>query len=316
MGLEGLFESVVFDCPCEGHFAYGLAFLWAPALLLFLPGIVLDRNLWRHPRTHVKKKASARRCFKTVFAVFDAFIPAAIAPTAWLVLSLLQQQYYTCTYFGPSLDSAKTLQTNTSDKCYFELGIRSKKLEEMHKTRSQIAGWSLMLTAVAILFTSICIHRWLAKGRHLRLPGLEYYRHVEAKEALEQFHIKAKEIAKQNATRNIQLLFQNASNKEFYVRIQEVSKDVFRTYGMFFVIPPESPSYETPVISGDNPPDFPELFAATDGGPQNPKNGHRRHTRLERMEYSMHTQSASGNNNTGTSLSKVKLSRQISIDAV
>ena len=43
MGVEELIESVVFSCPCQGHFAYAMSFLYIPALVLLLPGILLDR---------------------------------------------------------------------------------------------------------------------------------------------------------------------------------------------------------------------------------------------------------------------------------
>ena len=260
VGLQELFESVVFNCPCEGHFAYGLGFLWAPALLLFLLGIVLDKNSrGRHPRTLNKEKAktSLRRCFKTVFAVFDAFIRAAIAPTAWLVLSLLQQHYYTCTYFGPSLDSAETVQTNTSDKCYFELGIRSKNLEEMYKTRSQIAGWNLLMMAMLVLFTSVCIHRCIQKEKQLRILSLEYYRHVEAKEALEQFHARAKELARHKAKGEICDLFKRTINKDFDSRLKDVGTAVHKKYEQFFIIPSHSPTYGSPESTPEDPPQFP-----------------------------------------------------------
>ena len=316
IGLEELFESVMFNCPCEGNFAYGLAFLWAPALLLLLPGILLDKTLWRkYPRVKDKAKKDKTklfRCyFKTMFTTLDVFIRASIAPVAWLVLSFLQQQYYTCAYFGPPIDRVGTV-TNATDKCQFKLGARSKELEEHYQTRSQIAGWSLMLVAMSVLFSSICFRRCVKRGKHLRIPSLEYYRHVEAKEALEQFHTKAKELAKQSATRHIQLLFQKANNKALDEHIQEVSRNMHGKYGMFFVIPPESPTYKTPVIVVDKPPQFPELFSETDGA-QMPGND----TGTEHVKYSKQIQSTSENHNhVNEYSSKVRLSRQISFNAV
>ncbi|KAJ7355128.1 Family with sequence similarity 26, member E [Desmophyllum pertusum] len=202
IGLEELIESVVFNCPCEGHFAYGLAFLWAPALLLFLAGILVDRDLWKLSRISNKEKTQtpAYRYVKTLLATLHVFIRAGIAPVAWLVLSFLQQQYYTCAYFGPLLTSDVT-ESNTTDKCHFKLGSRSRELEESYKTYSQIVGWSLMLIAVSVLFASVCIRRCIRKAKHLTIPSLEYYRHVEAKEALAHFHATAKEIAKRTLNR-------------------------------------------------------------------------------------------------------------------
>ena len=249
----------MFNCPCEGHFTYGLAFLWAPALFIFLAGILLDQNLWkRRPRRdQEKKKTFARRYFKALIWTFDVLVRASIVPVAWLVFSFLQQQYYTCAYFGPPLESAVTMW-NKSRKCHFDVGSRTKALEESFKTRSQIAGWSLMLIAMSVLFASVCIRRCIKKGRHLQIPSFEYYRHVEAKAALEHFHAKAKELAKKEAKKEIHVLFVKAAeNKDFISCIEDVGKGIENKYGPFFEIPPESPSYTIPVNAAQDPPHSP-----------------------------------------------------------
>lgn len=258
VGLEGLFESIVFKCPCEGHFAYGLSFLWAPAVLLFLAGFLVDGNLWRHQRReHEKKKKSlARRYFKALLASLDVLMRASVSPVAWLVLSFLQQQYYTCAYFGPPLGS-DVIVFNTTHKCHFKLGSRTRALEESYKTRSQIAGWSLMLIATSVLFISVCIRRCIQKGKHLQIPSLGYYHHVEAKAALEQFHATAKEQAKEKAKKEILFLFVKSANKDFISRIQDVGRGIENKYGPYLVIPPESPSYTTPVSATRDSPQFP-----------------------------------------------------------
>lgn len=259
VGLEGFFGSIVFNCPCKGHYAYGLAFLWAPALCLFLAGILLDRNLWRRcPRRDQerKRKAFARRYFKGLIWTLDVLVRASIAPVAWLVFSFLQQQYYTCAYFGPPLGS-EVIMWNKTHKCHFDAGSRTKLLEESFKTRSQVAGWSLMLIAMSVFFTSVCIRRCIQKGRHLQIPSLEYYHHVEAKAALEHFHAKAKELAKREAKKEIHFLFVKAENKDFISCIQDVGEGIESKYGPFFQIPPESPSYTPPVSATQDLPHSP-----------------------------------------------------------
>ena len=76
-------------------------------------------------------------------------------------------------------------------------------MEESDKTRSQIAGWTLLLVFMLVLFTSVCIRRCVEKGRYLRIPSPEYYNHVEAKEALEQYHAIAKELKIERAKQGI-----------------------------------------------------------------------------------------------------------------
>ncbi|KAJ7355106.1 Calcium homeostasis modulator [Desmophyllum pertusum] len=234
----------------------------------FLAGILVDRDLWKISRIGNKEKtqAPAYLYVKTLLATLHVFIRAGIAPVAWLVLSFLQQQYYTCAYFGPLLASDVT-ESNTTDKCYFKLGSRSRELEESYKMHSQIYGWSLMLVAVSALFTSVCIRRCIRKAKHLTIPSWEYYRHVEAKEALRQFHVTAKRSPNRTLKRAIEKLYHDANNN-----IQEVAKNLVCKYGCYFVIPPESPSYETPRVAVDKPPQFPlQWFTVTDG-PQIPKN--------------------------------------------
>ena len=243
IGLEELIESVVFNCPCEGHFPYGLAFLWAPALLLFFAGILVDSDLWKLAR--IKKKnmteSPGRRYLKALLATPYIFINAGIAPMAWLVISFLQQQYFACAYFGPALVSEVAVG-NATDKCHGVLGFSSGELEESYKTQSQITGWSLMLMAVFILFTSVCIRRCLRKRKEHKMPSLEYYQYIEAETALKEFHTMAKECAKQSAKENVERSFQNAKIKRFDDRIQTVANDVVQRYGMYFMIPsPESP---------------------------------------------------------------------------
>ena len=202
IGVEELFGSLIFSCPCNGHLVYGLAFLFAPAFPLFLPGVLLQKKAWTYHRTLEANETHTRtqRYVKVVSMAFDLFLKASVAPIFWLVLSLLKQQYYTCAFFGPSLENKAF--ANTSDNC-LKLESRSKEFEENYRAHSQIIGWALLLIALLVAFIKICISRCAFEGKRLELLSLDYYRHVEAKTALETFHLKAKEIAKQNAVKTI-----------------------------------------------------------------------------------------------------------------
>ena len=248
--MEELFGSLIFSCPCDGHLVYGLAFLFAPAFLLFIPGVLLQRKLWTYQRTLDADEihTRTRHYVKVLSIAFDLFLKASIAPISWLVISLLKQQYFTCAFFGPSLENKAF--ANTSDNC-FKLESRSKELEENYRARSQITGLALLLIASLLVFIKICIYKCAFKGKRLQLLSLDYYRHVEAKEALKKFHLKAKEIAKQNAEKSIDFFFYGSSNKEVDARIEEVSKLVQKKYSTFFVIPPESPNSESPPAQVD-----------------------------------------------------------------
>ena len=244
VGLEELVGNVVFKCPCNGHLAYGLAFLWVPSLLLFLCGILVDVDLWRPV-----KKLSNKRFSRKLFKALKVFFGAALAPAAWLVLSFLKEQYYTCAFFGPPMDTDRSFPVasfNTTPNCYLELASRTRELEETYRIRSQMAGWSIMLVTMSALFILFIVNQCSTRRKKLRLPSVEYYRHIEAKEALEQFHAKAKQIAMEKAKQDIGLLFQNARLTDFLSGVKQVGAAVNRKYGAFFVIPPESPACRTP----------------------------------------------------------------------
>ena len=231
--LEELFECVIFRNPCEGHIAYGLTFLWFPTLLLFLPGILHERRLRRRKADEDSPQTPTHRYLKTLFGTLEAFIRVSIAPVAWLVLSFMQQRYYACAHFGPPLESTAAT-SNKSDKCYFTLGSRSGQLEERHETRSQFVGWWLIVIAMVILFTSICVRRCIKKGKRLRLPSVRCNRHVAAKEVSEQFHTKAKELAKQKAKEDVESFFQNTNNSDYDGCIEDASEKLHAKYGNFF----------------------------------------------------------------------------------
>ena len=235
-----------------------------------------------------RAQTPTHRYLKTLFDTLEAFIRVSIAPTAWLVLSFMQQQYYSCAYFGPPLESRTAATTNTSDKCYFTLGSRSKQLEERFKTRSQIVGWWLKVIAMVILFTSICIRRCIKKGKRLRLPSVTCYHHVAAREASEQFHTKAKELAKQKAKEDVESFFQNTNNSDYDACIEEALEKLRAKYGKFLFIPPESPWYNTVVDQSDRPAQSSEMFFdQTDGDERSPlNNGGRRESNQARTHGS------------------------------
>lgn len=87
-----------FDCPCspQRNYFYGLAAIGVPALVLFLVGIMLNKNTW-----DLVAECRLRRCRKLTSTAFFAVLAsvlgrAVVAPLTWAVLSLLQGQAYTC----------------------------------------------------------------------------------------------------------------------------------------------------------------------------------------------------------------------------
>ena len=249
IGVQEIFQQIVFNCPCKRHFEYGLAFLCGPAILLFFLGVFLDDTLCRTgPERDTEKAMTSPVChyFKSLFTIFYAMTRASIAPVVWLVLSFLQQKYYTCVYFGPPLADRISTNTNATDRCHFKLGFRSEEMEESYKTGSQIAGWSLMIIFVLVLVVSICISQCMKKGKRLKIPSPEYYRHVAAREAVEQYHAIALESAKEQARTEVKEFFEKrkrASCKDVYSDLKDVGDEVRNKYNEYLDIPPKrSPS--------------------------------------------------------------------------
>ncbi|CAH3105624.1 unnamed protein product, partial [Porites lobata] len=257
MGVQEICQQVVFNCPCKRHFEYGLAFLCGPAILLFFLGIFLNDTLCRTgPERDTEKAMTSPVChyFKSLFTIFYAMTLASVAPVAWLVLSFLQQQYYTCAYFGPPLADRISTATNATDKCHFKLGFPSKEMEETYKTNSQIAGWSLMIIFVLVLVISICISQCMKKGKRLKIPSSEYYRHVEAQEAVEQYHAIALERAKEKAKMYIENLFPKRKRLGgLYSYLKDIGDKVRKEYDLYLDIPPDS-HQSTPVDPPQNSP--------------------------------------------------------------
>ena len=241
MGVQEICQQVVFNCPCKRHFEYGLAFLCGPAILLFFLGVFLDDTLCRTgPERDTEKAMTSPVChyFKSLFTIFYAMTLASVAPVAWLVLSFLQQKYYTCAYFGPPVDRISTA-TNATDRCHFKLGFRSKEMEETYKTNSQIAGWSLMIIFVLVLVISICISQCMKKGKRLKIPSSKYYHHVEAQEAVEQYHAIALERVKEQAKMVIENFFPEMErHTDVYSYLEGVGDKVRNKYYKYLGIPP------------------------------------------------------------------------------
>ena len=255
MGVQEIFQQVVFNCPCKRHFEYGLAFLCGPAILLFFLGVFFDDTLCRTgPERNTEKAMRSPVChyFKSLFTIFYALTRASIAPVVWLVLSFLQQKYYTCAYFGPPLADRISTTTNATDRCHFKLGIRSKEMEENYKTDSQIAGWSLLIIFVLVLVICICMSQCMKKGKRLKIPSPEHYHHVEAQEAVEQYHAIALERVKEKAKMVIENFFaEMESHKDVYSYLKDIGDKVRKVYDRYLDIPPDRTPVNTPQISPD-----------------------------------------------------------------
>lgn len=87
-----------FHCPCSSgrNYLYGLAVIGAPALALFLMGIMMNRSTWSllsECRLRKCQKLSGVAAFALLRTMMDRTI---VAPLTWLIISFLRGDAYTC----------------------------------------------------------------------------------------------------------------------------------------------------------------------------------------------------------------------------
>ena len=111
LALERIFEKNVFKCPSSRFVVYGNLFMFGPAVCLFTLTILLNGSLW-DVITGCRQAHFSRawKCKRLVRHVLEAFLP----PCVWLIMALVQTQYYTCAVLGPMEEAKrkKLLQNN------------------------------------------------------------------------------------------------------------------------------------------------------------------------------------------------------------
>ena len=105
----------------------------------------------------------------------------------------------------------------------------------------------------------------MKKGKRLKIPSSEDYRHVEAQEAVEQYHAFALERVKEKAKKYIENLFEKIKSLEdVYSSLNYIGDEVRRVYDRYLDIPPDRTPVDTPQISSDLE-IIPELVTEVDG---------------------------------------------------
>ena len=92
----------------------------------------------------------------------------------------------------------------------------------------------------------------MKKGKRLKIPSPKHYHHVEAQEAVEQYHAIALERVKEKAKRYIGNLFANKESLEdLYSYLNHIGDEVRKVYDRYLDIPPDRTPVDTPQISPD-----------------------------------------------------------------
>ena len=105
----------------------------------------------------------------------------------------------------------------------------------------------------------------MKKGKRLKIPSSEDYRHVEAQEAVEQYHAFTLERVKEKAKKYIENLFEKIKSLEdLYSSLNYIGDEVRTVYDRYLDIPPDRTPVDTPQISSDLE-IIPELVTEVDG---------------------------------------------------
>lgn len=110
VGLEQIFSSVVFKCPCSsasGNMLYGFSFLLAPAFILLLLGYMVNAQTWLlvtgkcSQEKHLQHGAG--RACPCLCQLLQMTAKASVAPVTWIAVALLGGNFYECAASGTSL---------------------------------------------------------------------------------------------------------------------------------------------------------------------------------------------------------------------
>ncbi|KAF3691422.1 Calcium homeostasis modulator protein 6 Protein FAM26F [Channa argus] len=214
-GGEQIFSSTVFKCPCSNlNFLYGLVFLLVPALALLLLGYILNKKVWKLFTGLCQRKAKVcrwRKLAATGTTLFQISTTAAVAPSSWIAVALLNGNYYECAMTGTNVSTFnKHLCQDKSSHCEKELyrfpcgrgsSVPQTEREDVLlslRAQSQILGWLLITSIMLSSLLLNCVARCTSPISYLQLKFWKVYVQEES-DLMDSYTCKhAKELAERN----------------------------------------------------------------------------------------------------------------------
>ncbi|KAM5257227.1 calcium homeostasis modulator protein 5 [Ctenodactylus gundi] len=214
LGSERLFSLVAFKCPCSTeNMAYGLVFLFAPAWVLLILGLLLNSRVWKlftgccvnpgkiFPRGH------RGHCFCVLGQIV---LSSMVAPIMWLSVALLNGTFYECAISGTR--SQRLLDMLCRDKpkeCWQELHrvscgktsmlpSDSEEVKLSLQAQSQILGWCLVCSASFFSLLTTCYAHCRSKVSYLQLSFWKTYAQKEKEHLEDTFMDYAKKLSERN----------------------------------------------------------------------------------------------------------------------
>ncbi|XP_031564514.1 calcium homeostasis modulator protein 6-like [Actinia tenebrosa] len=201
-GLERIFEKDIFKCPRRKYFLYGSLFLFCPAVCLFSLTLLLNTKFWEvltgchlnrfRPRWVLRRASSI---------TVQAILPAGV----WIVVALVQTNYYVCARLGPKEAALRNAITNANGTLSSkEIKLRIENLFSEAETESHIIAWILFVSIITLAFFAVCIRRCWFRRADGDLLEMEEYDELEAKAAVEYLTEKMKELAKEEGEKYVE----------------------------------------------------------------------------------------------------------------
>ncbi|KXJ22836.1 calcium homeostasis modulator protein 6 [Exaiptasia diaphana] len=231
-GLERIFEKDVFRCPEKKHRLYGISFLVCPAVSLFVLTLLLNANFWNVLTGCRLSQFRPLFVFKRVVSmVFQAFLP----PGVWIVVALIQTNYYVCMQLGPKETAIKKATRNTTDaKKIKEIKYEIERKFYQAQCESHMMAWSFFISLILFAFVIVCTRRCLFLQADGILPDLDDYDKLEAEAAVDSFKERIKEIASSEGKSYIDGAFEYCKTepklKTGYSQVKYIRKQLARKY--------------------------------------------------------------------------------------
>ncbi|NWI43676.1 CAHM6 protein, partial [Picathartes gymnocephalus] len=231
---EHIFSSVVFKCPCNsGNMLYGSSFLLVPAFILLLLSYMVNARTWRllTGKCSPEKQDKHLQCSPcgTCARLCQLLVPmtakALVAPLTWIAVALLGANFYECAASGSSLTKLLFCKDNGTDcqnqlfkmPCDEELSANISSEWLSLQAQSQLIGWFLIASIMAVALISTCVSRCCSPVSYLQLKFWKIY----SKKEHELFEIKAKEHATKLAERNTNCFFEATDPAPFHTPSNE-----------------------------------------------------------------------------------------------
>ncbi|XP_010195367.2 calcium homeostasis modulator protein 6 [Colius striatus] len=220
-GMEEIFSSVVFKCPCNSkNTIYGSVFLIVPAFILFLLGYMVNTRIWLLLTGSCTQESCSCNFWENCKHYCEVLVKVTarnlVAPLTWIAVALLSTDFYECAASGSSFWKKRVCK-DKGTKCY-ELLVNIPCGGELPvnetfslQAESQLIGWVLIASIVTMALFFKCVYNCCSSVAYFQQKFWKMY----LKQEREQFDTKAAEHARHLAERNITCFFETTDPSPF-----------------------------------------------------------------------------------------------------